>query len=250
MLMDFIIKFQNDELKGYIKDLIPLGYQKTRDINEVFNLLITDLKFVKIEELNSDENIINFKNGLLDISTGELKEHTPDLYSTIQIPCDFNPSIETPSNKYFDNFINHLTSGNDDIKRLLLQFVGVAISNIKGWRMKKALFMVGAGDVGKSQLKELTYKLLGVNNCSGIDLETLEDRFGTSEIFQKRLIGSNDMSYATVKELKTFKKITGGDTITAEYKGQAHFNFIFNGLVWFCCNELPKFGGDKRGSCL
>ena len=58
-----------------------------------------------------------------------------------------------------------------------MQFMGVCLSNIKGYRMKKALFMVSAGDTGKSQLKALTEKLLGKDNYTGIDLRDLEKRF-------------------------------------------------------------------------
>ena len=45
-------------------------------------------------------------------------------------------------------------------------------------------------------------------------------------------------------ELKTFKKCTGGDSLFAEFKGQNGFEFTYNGLLWFCMNRLPKFGGD------
>ena len=52
------------------------------------------------------------------------------------------------------------------------------------------------------------------------------------------------MSFSSVDELKTFKKMTGGDSLFAEFKGQQAFEFTFNGLLWFCMNRLPKFGGD------
>lgn len=52
------------------------------------------------------------------------------------------------------------------------------------------------------------------------------------------------MSFLSVDELKTFKKITGGDSLYAEFKGQQAFEFTYNGLLWFCMNRLPKFGGD------
>lgn len=53
------------------------------------------------------------------------------------------------------------------------------------------------------------------------------------------------MSFMTVEELKTFKKITGGDSLFAEFKGQQAFEFTYNGMLWFCMNRLPKFGGDN-----
>ena len=137
-----------------------------------------------------------------------------------------------------------LTNGNNEILQLLLEFMGTCISNIKGYRMKKALFLVGDGNTGKSQIKNLTEKLLGSENFIGIDLKEIESRFGTGAIYGTRLAGSSDMSFLSVDELKTFKKITGGDSLFAEFKGMQGFQYTYNGLLWFCMNRLPKFGGD------
>jgi P4 family phage/plasmid primase-like protien len=235
----------DQELEGHIKSFIPFDLYKSSDIKEVLNDLKTDLKFIHNSDLNSDENIINFKNGLLNLDTMEIEPHSPSVYSTIQINSNYIKSILTPEHSVFDNFIKTLTNNNDEIKSLLLQFLGFAISNIKGFRTKKALFLQGEGDTGKSQLKKLAEKLVGENNTSSVDLKTLEDRFGTSSIYNKRIVGSNDMKYASISEISTFKSLTGGDSVLCEFKGQQQFNFTYSGLLWFCCNELPKFGGDK-----
>ena len=65
------------------------------------------------------------------------------------------------------------------------------------------------------------------------------------KLYNKRLIGSSDMSFMSIKELKVFKKITGGDSLFMEFKGKNGFNYVYNGLSWFCMNKLPKFSGDK-----
>lgn len=137
-----------------------------------------------------------------------------------------------------------LTNGDEMVKQLLMEFIGVCISNVKGWRMKKALFLVGQGDTGKSQLKSLVERLLGRGNFIGIDLKEIESRFGTGAVYGTRLAGSSDMSFLSVDELKTFKKMTGGDSLFAEFKGQQAFEFTFNGLLWLCMNRLLKFGRD------
>ena len=110
--------------------------------------------------------------------------------------------------------------------------------------MKKSLFLVGDGNTGKSQLKSLVERLLGKGNFIGIDLKEIEARFGTGAVYGTRLAGSSDMSFLTVDELKTFKKMTGGDSLFAEFKGQQSFEYTYGGLLWFCMNRLPKFGGD------
>ncbi len=169
--------------------------------------------------------------------------HTPDVYSTIQIPCEWT-GIPTPT-PVFDAYMHTLANGNKEIEQLLMEFIDVCISNVKGCRMKKALFLVGDGDTGKSQLKSLVELLLGRDNYIGIDLKEIEARFGTGAIYDTRLAGSSDMSFLSVDELKTFKKITGGDSLYAELKGQQAFEFTYNGLLWFCMNRLPRFGGDN-----
>ena len=45
-------------------------------------------------------------------------------------------------------------------------------------------------------------------------------------MYGTRLAGSSDMSFLSVDELKTFKKMTGGDSLFAEFKGQQAFEFF------------------------
>ena len=228
--------YSNDMFMGIIKQCIA-DYDeelvKMSKVTEALQHITTDLNYISQEELDADENLINFKNGLLRITETDtvLIPHTPTVYSTIQIPCDWIGKLEpTP---VFDAYIHTLTNGDKAVEQLLLEFMGVCISNIKGWRLKRALFLVGDGDTGKSQLKCLVERLLGKGNFIGIDLKQIEARFGTGAIYGTRLAGSSDMSFLSVDELKTFKKIIGGDSLYAEFKGQQAFEFTYNGLLWF-----------------
>lgn len=240
----------NEELKGYIKKHIAdydLSIQKMKDVNEVFQDLITDCSFVSEEELNRAEKLINFQNGLLNLETMELQPHDPDVLSTIQLPCRWNPQSMTTQGgaPVFTRFLQTLTDGDQGKQQLLLEYMGACLSNVSGYRFKKALFLVGPGNTGKSQLKALTERLLGSSNSAAIDLKDLEKRFGTSMLYGKRLAGSSDMGYVSINELRIFKQITGGDSIFLEFKNDSAFNYTYRGLLWFCTNELPKFGGDR-----
>lgn len=240
--------YSNDMLIGIIKKYIA-DYDeelvKMSKVTETLQHITTDLNYVGQDVLNANEKLINFKNGLLSVSEDALTliPHTPTVYSTIQILCNWTGKPEPTL--VFDAYMHTLTNGDKAIERLLMEFIGVCISNIKGWRLKKSLFLVGDGDTGKSQLKSLVERLLGKGNFIGIDLKEIEARFGTGVIYGTRLAGSSDMSFLTVDELKIFKKITGGDSLYAEFKGQQLFEFTYNGLLWFCMNRLPKFGGDN-----
>ena len=214
-----------------------------RQVARVYRDLSTDLKHLPSNSMNADENIINFTNGVLDLTTLELKPHSPEFLSTIQIPCNW-PS-EPSATPVFDAYMDTLTRGNKDMQRFLLQFVGACLSNVPGYKLKKMIFLVGPGDTGKSQLKRLVELLLGEKNCCSMGLKQLESEFGPINIRNKRLVGSADMSFASVKEVNILKMITGGDSFSARQMYQTPTDFVYTGLALFCTNQLPRFGGDN-----
>lgn len=239
-------RISDDEIRGILKSYITefdLEILKMQDVEEAFKNICCDNVLRSADELNADENIINFQNGILHLDTMELTEHSPVLLSTVQIPCSWNP-LAVPS-PVFDKFMQDLTSGDKDIKELLMEYMGVCISNVNGSRAKKALFLVGKGNTGKSRPRLLMEKLIGAEYCSSVNISDLEERFGTSALYGKRIVGAPDMSAMNVKELKMFKSITGGDSIPIEFKGKDHFQYSYKGVLWFGANEMPKFGGDK-----
>ncbi len=236
----------DEEIKGVLRSYITILDEtllKMRDIDETFKILCCDSIFHDPDELDADENVINFRNGLLKLDSMELVPHTPELLSTVQISCNWTEvPAQTP---VFDSFMRDLTSGNSEVIKLLIEYMGACISNVRGSRAKKALFLVGAGNTGKSQLRLLLEWLIGSEHCSSASISDLEERFGTSALMGKRLVGSPDMSAMNVKELKMFKSITGGDSVSVEFKGRDIFTYKFRGFLWNGANEMIKFGGDK-----
>lgn len=235
-------------LKGYIKKHITDFSPKIlamRHVNEVYGILTAydEEELIEASEINADENIINFKNGLLYLDTMELKPHSPRVYSTIQIPCNWSGAAG--SSPVFDKFMDEFTQGSEEHKRFLMQYIGVCLSNVRGYRMKKALFIIGAGDSGKSQLRKLTEKLIGAKYCESASMKALEETHGSECVVNKRLVGENDMSFMSLSELKTFKLLTGGDSFQINPKNRPTFSYTYNGLLWFTANALPRFGGDR-----
>ena len=235
-----------NEFKAIIKQYIPYNLVKMREVDEIYRNLQADFRSMDPENFNNDENIINFQDGLLDLQTMELLPHSPDVLSTIQIPSRYEDVKNSPSTApVFNQYMMRLLDNNLEKYEVMMQYVGFCISNIYGFRTKKALFLVGKGNTGKSQIKKIVEKIVGNENISTPDLKQLNERFGTSTIYQKRVSGCNDMSYQRVSDMSTFKSITGGDQIMYEFKGRTPFFGVHKGALWFNCNDLPLFGGDK-----
>ena len=134
-----------------IKDAIEkfaVEFSRMSSIREAQQMILADNadSCLNKNELNQREEIINFQNGLLTVTCDEIKlvQHTPKFKSTIQIPCEWK--LEDVPTPVFDAYLDTLTNGDKEIQQLLLEFMGVCISNIKGWRMKKSLFLVGEGN--------------------------------------------------------------------------------------------------------
>ena len=236
-----------DEFKGFIKNYIPSRIRKVKDINEVYQLLLMENElYVENNELNSVYNYINFKNGLLNLDTMKLESHTPEMFFTVQIPVEYKPLDECEYGSVFEKYMNDLVSNDMVTKKVLLEAMGLVISNIPGYLTKKCILMIGAKDCGKTQIKKLLTELIGIRFTSSMDLDKMTDsRFGTSELYNKRLAGSNDMRYTTISDMGIFKQLTGGDPISIEFKGRGAFSYIYSGFIWFLANDFPMFSGKK-----
>ncbi len=231
----------------YITDY-DIDLLKMSDVNDVTHKLTIVAPEESLDKINADENIINFKNGVLNLSTGDMHPHSPHFLSTIQIPCDYNPKLAVNLEKnapVFNSYLDTLCNNDCEVKKLICQYMALVISNIRGSRLKKAMIFYGPGDTGKSKIIELLQNLLGDDHCTVCDISDLEKRFTTSNLYGKRLAGSSDMTFATIGEVKIFKNLTGGDKIFSEKKCKDGFHFKFDGFFLFGANVLPRFGGDR-----
>ena len=240
-----------ESFKGIIKQGIPRDLYSPTIVDNIYKDLITEPPqsphLADISELNSNSRCINFRNGILDLHRGKLIDHSPKLLSTIQIPCDYPVNgITSECPKVLNDFLTYCLGGDESQIHLLYQFIGVAISNIDASKAKKALFIIGDGDTGKSILRNPIINLVGIENSDSTDLDALNKRFGASSLYQKRIGGCSDMKYKKIQELDIFKQLTGGDVIQTEFKNQNAFNMRFTGLLIFCSNRYPVFGGDSQ----
>ena len=240
------VKIETEQERGIIRGRLEIfdrdgDMWNTRTIRDCSTILHSPLETHSLDDFNADENLINFKNGLLDISTGELKPHDPNVLSTVQLPLDYDPNAgtETPC---FDNMIEHLSSGNEEVKKMLLQICALAVSNINIGRLKMFLLMYGARDSGKSMLFTLLSRLLGEENTHATNLYLLEEnRFETMNACGKRLVGTPELdNNSAVHHVGIIKALTGGDLIRAEIKCGGTYNFRYRGVILFSSNDKPR----------
>jgi len=222
------------------KYIIP-RLRSSGTMNDIAEML-TYKEPIEFDYINGDENIINLKNGLYDIRTKELNPHFKNYISCYQLDCEYKKNVKNLG--YWDSFIETLSNGNEEIKNVLQEYAGLTLSNITGNRVKKVLLLYGKGDTGKSKYIEALCRIAGNENSINIKMQQLSDRFSLSSIYGKRIVFNGDLPNSTLEDPSTLKEITGGDELSAEFKGKDRFVFRYKGVLMFACNNLPYVKGD------
>lgn len=242
----FYKKFPKVKVEKLIKELIPLDIaQKTIIICDTYDFLCMDAKYTDIELLNNDEDIVNFKNGILHLSTGKLEPHNTKYLSTIQYDCNYVENPPIPKNRYFDRYLEDLTSGDKEQQQLIWEVTGAILSNVDGSKFKSSLIFCGPGNTGKSQYPILIEKILGKDNYTSAELKNMNKSFTRIDLLNKRLASFSDVTTLKLESLDMFKKITGGDSLNDSWKFKDSLNFKFKGIMVMTMNEFIKFGGDS-----
>lgn len=240
-------RVSTNEFKGEIKKYIPDDLRNPSMWEGAFREIITDKSSTSFEKLDCDENYINFRNGLYNINSKRLEKHNSDLLSTIQIKSNCNLLSDEP--KEWLKYLEFLTSGDAELKKILQEWMGLTISNIPGHNTKKALALYGPeGNNGKTQYINMLGYLLGNDNIATRDIQQLNKQFAGSDLYGKRALLIDDQSAGDLAESSIFKSITGGGRIPCEFKGRQAFSYLFRGTVTFGCNDLPYVRGDKGSS--
>ena len=91
--------------------------------------------------------------------------------------------------------------------------------------------------------------LLGDDNTTALDLKDLGDRFKTAELFGKLACIGDDIGDEFIPNPASFKKLTSGDRLTVEKKGQDPFDFNSYAKLLFSANNIPRIK-DKSGAVI
>lgn len=184
------------------------------------------------------KNKINFKNGILNLSTGKMEEHSSDMVTTIQINANYSESAICPT---FDEFINGSLSKKDVM--IAQELMGYLL--IPETVAEKAFILYGPGRTGKSTFLKLIEHILGKKNISNVALQDLFQQFKPSLLFGRLANIYADLPNKALQDTGIFKTLVSGDTIVAEEKFRSPFSFSNKARLLFSCNELPANYVDR-----
>lgn len=126
-------------------------------------------------------------------------------------------------------------------KNALYEIIGYCISDITG--VKKAVFLLGPANCGKSVILRFIQRLIGEGEVSNVSLGNFAQKFSPVEMYGKTLNISGEVPSTALpgRALDVFKCITGGDRIDLERKGSQPFCGVITTKLLFAGNTLPTF---------
>lgn len=243
-------RMSEPEIGGIVRSWLPVGKASPDTINKVVRMIMFSAPVRLYDEDNADESRINCRNGLLDIHTGQLVPHTPEHISSFQLQADFIPGATAPR---WSAFIDSLCldpeseSVDAEMVAVLQEWTGIILSSIYGYRIKKALILFSAlGNSGKSVYLSVISGILGSDAVSNVDFKSLgSSRWATGRAFGRRCLAVGDEGGSRIESSAIFKQLTGGDIVSAEFKGLQAFDYRYKGVIVALCNVLPYFDDDK-----
>jgi len=200
-------------------------------------------RYFNDEDLLKRKWYLNLKNGLLDMETFTLTPHTPDYFSTVQVPYEYNPEAEYP---LFKEFLKKVSGESESTILMIQEMFGYSIQ--EGNPRHKVFYLYGdTARNGKSTTAKLLCGLVGWGNVSTLSLAQIgnDNSMILTSLLGKQINFSDELSSKYIESSRlTSMSAEGLVEINPKHKSpflhQIRMKFII------ACNDLPRFK-DSQG---
>lgn len=184
------------------------------------------------------QRVVAIKNGVIDLTTWELKPHSPDYYLTKALPVVYDPEADCPNIR---TFLSQVT--NPENVQILEEAIGYCLE--PDYQYLSAFLLFGPTKTGKSTFLKILKSFLGSKNVSNLTLQQIGERqFGVNKLKEKYANIAPDMPTKTIYNTGVFKALTGGDTINADVKYKESIEFSNTAKLFFSANMIPPSAYD------
>jgi len=203
--------------------------------------LAAPMVLAKSEEFDADPFLLNCANGVVDLRTGELLPHTPEMRITKLAPVAYNPGADCPKWK---KFLNDIFLNNQE----LISFVQRALGYSLTADVREDVFFVcwGLGRNGKSTLLGTVQRVLG-DYAREVAPDVLLKRSEKGDAHPTGVADLVGVRFATARETEEgrhlatalVKAMTGRDRLKARFMRQDYFEFEPTHKLWLATNHKP-----------
>lgn len=221
--------------QAIVKELRQLRDTEIKEVTKRLRLICSRKK-------QSRPTLIAFSNGLYDLETNEFKKFSPNEIILNRIPWPYNPAAHS---ELLDRTLNQMACNDPGVRALLEEVAGYCLYRRN--ELGKFFVLIGDKSNGKSTFLYIVNNLLGDSNVVSIDLKDLGNRFKTAELFGKLANIGDDIGDEFIADASILRKLTTGEKINVERKGQDPFELFNYATLLFSANAVPRIR-DKTGA--
>ena len=196
---------------------------------------IQDMKKILKRDIKNNPYIINCKNTRLDIRSGKCLEYDPTVIEFLRLPVVYDPSAYCAD---LDKMLNRVFLGDREVINLFEELLGYGLMGHA--KFAKVFLFCGNGSNGKSTVLDLMRTFAGFNNCSSLGINETTSTFGKIELENKYFNIGDDIDKEVIKDTGTLKRISAGNAITVENKGEKKYSTTITTTLIYSANEIPK----------
>lgn len=194
---------------------------------------IATIKKTRLDRFNCDP-IINFENGIFNLTTFTLEAHNNKYLSTMRIPYEYSHDASSP---LWEKTINEIMDNDKNKIRTIQEFFGYCLT--REVKYEKALVMTGEGGTGKSTIINTLKHLVGLDNCSALSLRYFSDPQKTSVLKSKLLNICTEVPKKIEDYEAEFRSIVTGEELTISPKYIADYKIMPYCKLVMAINEFP-----------
>lgn len=185
---------------------------------------------------------LNLKNGVLNITTGDLVPHSDKIGFRYVLPYSYDPSAKAP---LFEQFLDQVTLSRPALQKTLLEFMGYCLW--PSYDDHAFLWLSGGGRNGKSTLGEIIQELMGEDNCSNVLLASF-DNPNYLQMMDHKLVNIGEESDAPkipAEIMGTLKALSAGAKVQVDQKFQVPYAMRATAKLIFAANKPPILSGTE-----
>lgn len=232
------------------KDLMSwaVRMQTNAKFNNIKNLIKT-IKPIAItgEEFDTKPMLLGVKNGVVDLSTGLLRDGQRNDYVSMFSPVEFDP---VAISGIWEQFIETTFEGDMELIHYIQMALGYSLTGDMG---EQVIFICyGEGENGKSIFFSVINKILGDYAKTASSNLFKKNPFNTqtndvAEIERARFLTNAESIKGAHLDEERIKSISGGDRVTARKLHQNNFSFYPQCKIWLYTNNYPKIDDESYG---
>ncbi|MFE9765430.1 phage/plasmid primase, P4 family [Streptomyces sp. NPDC005808] len=218
-------------------------------VNDVRRKIVAEMAVLPqlhatVDVMDAKRHLLTFRNGTVDLRTGELVPHRPEDMLTQCTQVDYKPEAECPR---WLRFVEEIFPGDKELQRYYQTWIGMSVTG----EVKDHVLGVWYGDFGR--------------NGKGVTVRTLQKVFGPRIIREvpfsmfenvrgqqphtelvaglrgARMVVAQEGNEGTPMNTALLKNFSGGDRISTRHLHGKQFDFEPTFTLVLVTNNLPQF---------